>query len=204
MSYTTEFQTELAAVNEVLTSLGQTPVTNVNQSNPDVAVITQTLNVTSREVQGEGWNFNTEYDYELSFDAGTGEIGIPANVLRLDLTDDTQYRGIRSVIRQSKLYNATDHTYVWTENVNVDIVWWIELSDCPRPIYDYIVARTCSMASNKLIGDPQIFQILQSREAYTRAFALDFDCTQGDYSYFGQPKGGSFYNSFKPYHALAR
>ncbi len=203
-SHTTEVQTELQAINEILTSLGQTPVTTLDETNPDVAVITETLNVVSREVQAEGWAFNLEKGYTFSLD-GDSKVAIPTNVLKLDLEDgNASYFGIDSVIRQGFLYNKTEHTFVWDDALKCDVTWWFELTDLPRPIYDYIVAKAASLSAAKIIGDAGQYQLLQQREAYTRAFALEHECQVGDYSYFGSSSQGNFYNAYQPYKALAR
>ena len=58
---TTNATQELPAVNEILASVGQAPVTTLDQTNPDVAIAYDTLLQVSREVQAEGWTFNKEY-----------------------------------------------------------------------------------------------------------------------------------------------
>ena len=57
---TTNATEELHAVNQILASVGQAPVTTLDQTNPDVAIAYDTLTSVSREVQAEGWTFNTE------------------------------------------------------------------------------------------------------------------------------------------------
>ena len=46
-------QTELQAVNQILASVGQAPVTTLEQTNPDVAIAYNTLLEVSREIQAE-------------------------------------------------------------------------------------------------------------------------------------------------------
>ena len=46
--------------------------------------------------------------------------------------------------------------------------------------------------------------MLQQQEAYMRALALEYETQQGQFTFFGHPQGGNFYNSYKPYHALQR
>ena len=46
--------------------------------------------------------------------------------------------------------------------------------------------------------------MLQQREAYTRAMALEYECNQGQFTFFGHPKDGNFYTSYEPHHALHR
>ena len=199
---TTNAQTELQAVNEILASVGQAPVTTLDQTNPDVAIAYDTLLQVSREVQAEGWTFNREYDYPFK-PAANKFISIPNNVIELDLATD--YRYYDAIRRDGRLYDKINHTYEWNEEqLLCDVVWYFDWIDLPIPIQDYIVARAAAVTSSRIVGDPNQFQVIQQREAYTRAMALEYECNQGDYTFFGHPKGGNFYTSYQPYHALSR
>ena len=72
---TTNATQELPAVNQILQSCGQAPVTTLDQTNPDVAIAYQTLLEVSREVQAEGWSFNKEFHYEIYRDGKLIERG---------------------------------------------------------------------------------------------------------------------------------
>ncbi len=198
---TTNAQTELQAVNEILASVGQAPVTTLDQTNPDVAIAYDTLQQVSREVQAEGWTFNREYEYPFTPD-NNNQILIPNNVLQLDLTPS--YRDRDVVRRSGKLYDRTAHSYTFTEQVLCDVVWLFDWVDLPTPIKDYIVARAASITSSRIVGDSTQYQMLQQKEAYTRAMALEYECNQGDYTFFGHPRGANYYNSYEPYKALYR
>ena len=56
----------------------------------------------------------------------------------------------------------------------------------------------------RTVGDPNQYQILQQQEAYTRVLLQEYETSQGDYTFFGHPKGSNYYNSYQPYHTLAR
>jgi hypothetical protein len=199
---TTNAQTELQAVNEILASVGQAPVTTLDQTNPDVAIAYDTLLQVSREVQTEGWTFNREYNYPFK-PAANKFIYIPNNVIELDLTTD--YRHYDAIRRDGRLYDKINHTYEWNEEqLLCDVVWYFDWIDLPISIQDYIVARAAAVTSSRIVGDPNQFQVIQQREAYTRAMALEYECDQGDYTFFGHPRGGNFYNSYQPYQALSR
>lgn len=217
---TTNAQTELQAVNEILASVGQAPVTaidtetitdqNGNQvtvvSNPEVAIVYDTLLEVSREVQAEGWTFNKEFNYPFIPD-NDGKIAWPNNVIQLDLSDDPRYVAYResdTVKRNGVLYDRRNHTDVWEKKVYCDVVWMFDWEDLPSPIQDYITARAAVVASSRLVSDALQYQALQQKEAYTRAFALEYECNQGDYSMFGYPRDGTYYQSYQPYNTLQR
>ncbi len=201
---TTNATQELPAVNEILASVGQAPVTTLDQTNPDVAIAYDTLLNVSREVQAEGWIFNKEEYYELTPDVN-GEIVIANNILQIDLHDekDNQYESVR---RDGKLYDKVNHTYDWStwDKVACDIVWFFDWVDLPRPIQDYIVARAAAIVSSRIVGDPQQYQMLSQKEQWNRAQALEYECNQGDYTFFGHQRGKKVYDSYKPYQALYR
>ena len=203
---TTNSAQELPAVNQILQSCGQAPVTTLDQTNPDVAIAYQTLLEVSREVQAEGWSFNKELNYEMVPDTNN-EILIPNNMLQIDLSDNPNNMGYDVVRRSGKLYDKISHSYTWAkdkENVECDIIWLFDWVDLPRPIQDFITARSAAIVSSRIVGDPNQYQILQQKEAFTRAMAMEYECNQGDYTYFGHGSETNNYRSYKPFQALYR
>jgi hypothetical protein len=177
------------------------------QANPDVAIALNTLREVSREVQSEGWTYNKEFNYELTPDSNN-EIIIPDNMLQVDLNISSKRSSNRqfdSIIRGGKLYDRIKHSYTWTdESVYVDVLWYFEWEHIPDVVQAYIVARAATIVSSRIIGDGNQYQMLQQKEAYARAMALEYECNQGDYSFFGEPQGENYYNSYKPFHSLQR
>jgi len=208
---TTNATQELPAVNEILASVGQAPVTTLDQTNPDVAIAYDTLLRVSREVQAEGWSFNVEYDYPQT--TTNKQYTIPNNMLQVDLAEGNitsrVATGSKNVIRRDgKLYDKYNHTYDITSadsaEIKLDVTWLFDWVDLPVPIQDYIVSRAAVIVSSRIVGDGGQYQMLQQKEAYTRAMALEYETQQGDYTFFGHSKGGNNYNSYQPYHALYR
>ena len=200
---TTNKQQELPAVNQILQSCGQAPVTTLDQTNPDVAIAYQTLLEVSREVQAEGWSFNKEFHVERSPDSNK-HILIPNNVLQMDLSSNAANMDKDVIRRDGKLYDRANHTDEFTDKVEVDITWLFDWVDLPVPIQDFITARAAAIVSSRIVGDPNQYQILQQREAFTRATAMEYECNQGDYTFFGHSGNTNKYTSYKPYNALYR
>ena len=200
---TTNATQELPAVNQILQSCGQAPVTTLDQTNPDVAIAYQTLLEVSREVQAEGWSFNKEFHYDMTPDTNN-EILIPNNVLQIDLTDNSANMDKDVIRRNGKLYDKANHTYTFTEKVECDITWLFDWVDLPTPIADFITARAAAIVSSRIVGDGNQYQMLQQKEAFARAMAMEYECNQGDYTYFGHSGNTNRYTSYKPYTALYR
>ena len=204
---TTNATQELPAINQILSSCGQAPVTTLDTTNPDVAIAYDTLLQISKEVQSEGWTFNKEYHYEFTPD-DNDEIVIPNNILQIKLTENAnnmEYEGIR---RSGKLYDRQHHTYKWTDissPIECDVVWLFDWVDLPIPIQDFITARTAAIVSQRIIGDQVQYQMLQQQEAFARAMALEYETQQGQFTFFGHPQGQqNYYQSYQPYHVLKR
>jgi hypothetical protein len=191
--------TERAMTQSIITSRVET------QTNPDVAIALNTLREVSREVQAEGWTFNKEFNYPITPN-NNNEVIIPNNILQIDLNrDDVTNMNRDSVNRGGKLYDRTAHSYIWEdETVYVDITWYLDWDNIPTPIQAFIVARAASIVSSRIIGDSNQYQMLQQKEAFARSMALEYECNQGDYTFFGHPQGENYYRSYQPYHTLYR
>ena len=196
--------TELDAVNQILSSVGQAPVTTLDLQNPEVSIVLNTLREVNKQIQSEGWIFNTERDYEMQPDSSTNQILYPYNVLQMDANVEYHKNQYDLVRRSGKLYDRLNHTYQFTEPVHVDLTWYFDFTDVPPPIQAYIVARAARMCATKLIGDQEINKLLAEQEIYTKAAALEYECNQGDYSMFGFKDGQNYYTSYQPYQALMR
>ena len=214
MSNLTEAQlaSRLPAVNLILASCGQAPVTTLlDQTNPEVTIVNDTLSQVSKEVQSEGWAFNTEEHSHLTPD-GNDHILILDNYLQVRLNTQTVANiNVEAVVRRDetdglkKLYNKTDHKFEWTATeVICDIIYEYEWRDLPPPVQNYVTSRAAAITSSKIIGDPTQYQMLQQQEAYTRSFALEYEATQGQHTFFGHPQGAKHYNSYQPFQALRR
>jgi len=214
---TTNATQELPAVNEILASVGQAPVTTLDQTNPDVAIAYDTLLRVSREVQAEGWCFNKEYNYKTTTDSNK-EYVIPNNMLQVDLsTNPNTSNRVASgnsntnvVRRNGKLYdkykdeNQYEITDTASGTIYLDITWLFDWVDLPVPIQDYIVSKAATIVSSRIVGDTEQYKMLQQKEAYCRSTAMEYETQQGDYTFFGHPQGQNYYKSYQPYHALYR
>jgi len=196
--------TELDAVNQILSSVGQAPVTTLDLQNPEVSIVLNTLREVNKQVQSEGWIFNTEREYVLSPDSSTQEIIYPYNMLQIDVNLRKHTSDYDVVRRNGKLYDRLNHTYTFTQDIYADVVWYFDFTDVPPAIQSYIVARAAKMCATKMVGDQELFKLLGEQELYTRAAAIEYDCNQGDYTMFGFQDGRAYYNSYQPFQALMR
>jgi len=199
---TTELDTELSAVNSILGAIGQSPVTTLNYENPEIGFIYNILTEVNKDVQNEGWVFNTEYNVEISPDTSKN-ITIPNNVLRYDLHEDNIYRNKNLIRRNGKLWDTINQTYEFDNALHLDITWLWAFEELPSAFKRYIISRASVRAATQLVSNPQLVQLLQQQEALTRATCVEYECNQGDHSYMGFPDKSS-YRTYQPYTALQR
>ena len=210
--------TELEAINRMLSAIGQAPVNAVETTNPDVAICQRTLRQVSQEVQSEGWTFNTYYNEEVSPDADGRIVIRQVNFddsrdycLQMDLSYNTFFARNKDTIAKVEganvcLYDKTNFTYDWgSDPVEVDKVMYLaDLSGLPPAAANYIVNKASARASMRTVGDGQQYSILKQEEEYARVQLQQYETTQGDYTFFGHPKGSNYYNSYQPFHTLSR
>ena len=203
---------ELPAINQILSSIGQAPVTTLDQTNPDVAVALNALREVNKAVQAEGWAFNTEYEIPITTNSEK-QYELSSAILQIDLS--STYKGDIDIVRRRdpsdskvKLYDRYNHTYaigtVANDTWDVDIVYHFDFIDVPIPIQNYMTAKAATIVAQRIIGDAALVQTLQQRETLARSVALEYECNQADYSIFGHPQGSKNYTSYKPYTALQR
>ena len=179
-------------------------------ANPEVSFIYNLLTEVNKDVQNEGWICNTERHVKVSSD-DNNHIEIPANYLRYDAYDGLTDRTLDTVRRKKNvsgtdkylLYDLVDHTYEFTNDLYLDIVYLWPYEDLPNVFKRYITYRAAVRAATQLVSNPQLVQLLQTQEAMTRAAVVEYECNQGDHSFFGLPHD-SRYNSYKPYYSLRR
>ena len=198
--------TELSAVNSILGSIGQSPITSLTTgnplANPEIGFIKNLLDETNKNVQSEGWHFNKE-DHVLRSPDANGNYLIPTDYLRYDVHDGLYDRSKDVVRKNGKLYDNVAHTDVFTGDLYFDITNLFAFTDVPPAIQRYIIARASVRAATQLVSNPDLVKLLQLEEAQTKANALEYDCEQGDHTFFGFPHESN-YRSYQPYKALIR
>ena len=201
---TTDTDTELSAVNSILGAIGQSPITGsvANNANPEVSFIYNILTEVNKDVQNEGWHFNTEYHVKVTPDVNKN-ITPPAKTLRYDLHEGIFDKTMDLVTRNGKLYDKVDHTDEFDGDLYLDVVTLYAFDDLPNVFQRYITYRAAVRAAAQLVSNPNLVKLLSQDEAKTRAACMEYECDMGDPSFFGIPHD-SYYKSYQPYEALRR
>ena len=202
---TTTLDTELSAVNSILGSIGQSPISSLEGDsfdNPEISFIYNLLTEVNIDVQNEGWEFNTERHVKLSPDTNK-HIVVPPNVLRYDIHDNQNDRRLNVVTRNGRLYNKVEHTDEFENDVELDVTTLYAFEDLPPVFRRYIIYRAAGRAATQLVANPQLVELLGTQEAQARAACIEYECEQGDHNFMGWPDGTT-YRAYQPHQALRR
>ena len=200
---TIEPDTELSAVNSILGSIGQSPLTTLNYNNPETAFVYNLLVESNKDVQNEGWHFNTEDHVLVTPDSTTKYITVPSNYLRYDLHDKHIDKSRDLVRRNGRLYDLVNHTDQFEEDLYLDIVTLYPFIDVPPVFQRYIISKAATRAAAQLVTNRELVALLKIQEDASRAAVMDYECQQGDHSFMGWPHETS-YRPYQPYNVLNR
>ena len=145
-------------VNVLLGSIGEIPITNNTAAvsagaTSDVGMARDTLLLMSRSIQEQGYWFNKEILYPLSINT-SGYIPIGPSILSV-------YHPT-IIVKDHKLYNIEDRTYIFTEAQEVDVIFYLAFDDLPTVACDAIVREAAVEFYNNILGDTQELRILQT------------------------------------------
>ena len=204
-STTTDTETELSAVNAILGAIGQSPVTSIDKTNPEIGFIYNILRDSNVDLQAEGWHFNTEKHVTYTPDSTTGKIAIGNDILKMDTTDGWVDRTHDVVKRNGFLYDKQSHSDDFSGHTTIllDIVKLISYADLPEVFKRYIIYRSSVRAATQLVGNAQLAQLLSQQEVLARAAIMEYECNQGNHTMFGLPED-SVYTAYQPWRTLGR
>jgi len=191
--------TKLAAVNIVLSNVGQAPVTTIDNDNPMVVMAANVLDEVTNSVQSEGWTYNTERAYPFTPDT-TKKINIPNNILQIDTPRTSR---LDVVIREGRLYDKREHTYNFDDKVEATVVWLVEFDDMPEAFKQYVTMRAANLYAGRAVGSSEAVKFGEREEAQARAAMLEYETEQGDYSFLGTEDNLNI-PSYRPFDAVYR
>lgn len=145
--------TELEAVNEMLMSIGQAPVSTLEVTGiKDVNIAKAELLKVSRRVQSHGWNWNSDTEYELMPDVD-GIIVTPTDVIKIDASDKRR-RVVqrRHPTKGMAIYDQDNQTFIFDKPIKFDVVWLFAFEDVPETARCYIATSAGRKFQSRVIG----------------------------------------------------
>nr|DAV18496.1 MAG TPA: tail tubular protein [Caudoviricetes sp.] len=164
--------TELDAINEIITATGEDGILSIEEvsENADATMAQKMIESVSREIQQEGWDFNTIPEVTLFPDTNTGKIKWNTYFLRLG---STEYRN-----RGGYLYNITDGTDKFaTSVVFSNVIVLIPFDELPEVFRKYVTTKAALAFSTRFLGDAELENSLSSElsKAYADVMTYELD-----------------------------
>jgi hypothetical protein len=176
---------ELEAVNIMLATIGEAPVNTLTGSvTADVGIAQNILTEVSKDVQTSGWNFNTDYDFEMSPSSVDKKIAVSGDIVRLDMEEKNVKNHMDIIVREGFVYDKYNQTFEFDEAIKLTIVRLYDFDQLPQPARTYIVKRAARIFNDRMIGSGKHhdFALMDERQAL---FALrDFDGESSDHTIF--------------------
>ena len=172
---------KLDAVNTMLSSIGEAPVSSLSSGLIEAEIAESILNTIDREVQSMGWHFNTELNKSFAQDT-LGQILLPADILRADATLKANAPNL--VQRGLKMYDRTNHTFVIGTAAALDVVVQLLFDDLPEVAKRYIVLRATRIFQDRVVGSNTLHEFQQRDEAEALIQLKDFDKAADDHNIF--------------------
>ena len=188
---TTQTRTsELEAVNTILSTIGESPLNTLSGSLPvDGTIAKNVLSEVSREVQSQGWHFNTHYKVSLSRDTDN-KIPLATNIVRVEI-DPRQYSKVSYDIvqRNNFLYNLAKNEDIFDTNFkDATAVYLLPFDEIPEQAKRYITIRSARIFHDRTLGANTIHKFSQEDEAKSLSILKQAESHTGDYSIFDTPE----------------
>ena len=196
--------TELESINIMLAAIGEAPVNSLTGTVPvDVRLAQSTLTEVNKEIQSEGWSFNTEIDVTLVRD-GSNQISLSTDILRID-PNIHQHPTIDAIQRGLKLYDRLNNKYEFAEDLICTVVYFRPFAEIPEPARRYMTIKAARIFVDRLVSDDGLRTYTQEDEIRARAILMETDLANGDHNLLrGDPSLSSVFDTYNPANALIR
>lgn len=176
--------TELEAINLCLGTIGEQPINAVPTSGTSKASIARDLIYeTSRDIQLEGLQCNTETNFEIELDEDSYAT-LPANCLNVD----TQFLYQNHLVeRAGKLYDTENHTFVLDDNVFVTMFLFLEWTDLPEHVRRYAGVVAARLFQKRYVSDPANHRFTEDDELKAKRQFQRKEMNNTDVTIFDNP-----------------
>ena len=177
MNYTTE----LEAVNTMLSAVGSSPVSDLNNPGAEIAIAKNILTETRREVLSRGWAFNSDREMEVAVPS-SGEYVVAENIMRID--GSAGYNGNLDLVqRAGKLYDRKNHPVTLTETtITVDVIYSLNWTDCPEVARRLMMIRSARVFADRIVGFNHQHQFTVADEYQAMSDLREYEGDTGDYN----------------------
>ena len=177
--------TELEAVNTILSTIGEAPLSTLTGSLPvDGTTAKNILNEISREVQSAGWHFNTQYKVDLTRDTDN-KVPIGTDVVRVELSNKYDKSSYDVVQRGSYLFNLAKNSNIFDQDFTENtLIYLLQFDDIPEQARRYITIRSARVFHDRTLGANTLHKFSSEDEARSLAVMKQAEMQTGDNTIF--------------------
>ena len=196
--------TELECINIMLAAIGEAPVNSLTGTVPvDVRIAQSTLTEVNKQVQAEGWSFNTEIDVTLTRNA-SNNIVLGTDVLRVD-AQTHDHPSIDPIQRGLKLYDRKNNTFIFDEDLKCTVVYFRSFDELPEQARSYMTIKAARIFVDRLVSDQSLRTYTQEDEIRARSILMETDLSNADHNMLiGDPAISDAISTFSPIDVLNR
>ena len=163
--------TPLDAVNEILSAIGEAPVDTIEDSgNIDVDNAYRILKSVNRQVQIDGYTFNTISSYPLIPDRFTKKIAWDSTLLRVSTTEGNFLRN-----RGGLVYDVTNNTDKFDGQIEVEAIVLVPFEELPEAFREYITIKSARLFATRYLGDELAMNALMQEEQIAKIAVFNYE-----------------------------
>jgi hypothetical protein len=172
--------TKLEAVNAMLGAIGADPVNSLSITvDSDVTNAKRLLEETLREVQSQGWDFNTDKRYAMARTVDN-EYVVPDNVAEIDVSDEFPW--VRATRRGNKIWDQVNHTFTWDVDLTFNVVWLFDFEEIPQTARQYIMLKAARKFQGQELGSDNLGRYTEKNEQDAEAIFKDAEGTDAGHN----------------------
>ena len=196
--------TELECINIMLAAIGEAPVNSLTGTVPvDVRMAQSTLTEVNKQVQSEGWSFNTEIDVTLTRDANNNVV-LGTDVLRVD-AQTHDHPSIDPIQRGLKLYDRKNNTFIFDEDLKCTVVYFRSFDELPEQARSYMTIKAARIFVDRFVSDQSLRTYTEGDEIRARSVLMETDLSNADHNMLiGDPAISDAISTFSPIDVLNR
>jgi len=177
--------TELEAVNTILSTIGEAPLSTLTGSLPvDGTTAKNILNEISREVQSAGWHFNTQYKVDLTRDSNN-KIPVGTDVVRVQLNDKYDKSSYDVVQRGTFLFNLAKNSETFDQDFTENtLIYLLDFEKLPEQARRYITIRSARVFHDRTLGANTLHKFSSEDEARSLSVMKQAEMATGDNTIF--------------------
>lgn len=150
--------TKLEAVNILLTSIGEDPVSALGTGIDDQTVAEAVLDEVLRRTLVRGWSWNTEVNYTLPKEVDD-TVTVPANFLSIDFNNRSY------VQRGDKVYDKVNHTYNFESNLTgLTVILGLDWDETPEACRQYVLYSAGRVFQARQVGSRVLHEFTKQDE----------------------------------------